>query len=252
MRIRSALVVYSFPGCPTLKQIAKVLQERGIRSRYIYRTKTTKKMFNADLVITEGGDGTFLRATHFAKDTPILSVNCDREKNEGFYSRADRFNFQERIDRMLAGTHKITNLWRLEATIDKRKILELAVNEIFIGDRNVHHTAKYWLFGELQKSSGVIVAAPAGTNAWYKSAGGKPIPITEKKFGYIVREPYRGRLYNPKKLQGVLTQKDKLTVHSGMHDGMLVIDGVSKEYKFDAGSKATIRLSRRPLHFVEF
>jgi NAD+ kinase len=254
MKLKRVLVVHSIPGCPTLKVVRQTLDKYGINYTVIHRKFLNQRFFsNKDLVIVEGGDGTFLRTSHFVHDrTPMLGVNCDVKRNEGFFMTANRANFETRLRAIIVGRHKIRKLQRLEARLNNKVLPELAVNEVFVGDKNVHHTAHYWLEGEYQKSSGVIVAAPSGTHAWFKSAGGRQLPVTSKKFAYLVREPYLGRLSNAKHLQKVLNSRATVRIKSDIHEGILVVDGVSKEYEFCSGDRLLIRMSNKPLNVTIF
>ena len=40
---------------------------------------------NKDIIIIAGGDGTFLRASHFNKNLPMLGINPDPKRKEGFF-----------------------------------------------------------------------------------------------------------------------------------------------------------------------
>ncbi|MFH1181632.1 MAG: hypothetical protein V1702_01615, partial [Candidatus Woesearchaeota archaeon] len=154
------------------------------------------------------------------------------------------------------GKHKITELARLEGTFKSCNDRLLAVNEIFVGSSQPHHTSRYILQvgskKEFQKSSGVIVATPAGSHAWAKSAGAKPLPLNSKKFIYIVREPYVGRLSKPKLTFGILGAKQKIKVVSQIHNGIAVADSSNKAHKFRDGDVIEIRKSNQPLRMVDF
>lgn len=254
MELNKTLLVHSLWGCKTTKHVKSVLNKHKIACKVVHRSVVAKADFSgADLVFAVGGDGTLLRACHFILDkTPVMGINCNLNVNEGFFMRANKQNFKERLALLVKGRHKILSLSRLKVQLNKQPIKELALNEVFLGDRRIHHTSRYWLGSEYQKSSGVIVAAPAGTHAWYRTAGGKPLPLTSKRFAYIVREPYRGRLVNPRHTHGILRQNQKLAIKSDIFDGILVLDGVSRAYKFCCKDRAVVSISDRPLSLVSF
>ncbi|HEY9871423.1 MAG TPA: NAD(+)/NADH kinase, partial [Candidatus Obscuribacterales bacterium] len=53
----------------TLEQIQKELSERGIEYRAVARVDLTTFVTDVDLVISVGGDGTFLDASHYVHAT---------------------------------------------------------------------------------------------------------------------------------------------------------------------------------------
>ena len=254
MTPKEVLLVHSLKGCKTTAIVGSILDKHDIDHMVIHRDHLQKRLFKGkDLVIVVGGDGTFLRATHLIKDnTPILGVNCDVTKNEGFFTRANRDNFEKKLKLIIAGKHKITLLQRLSTKLNSKQMAILALNDIFLGERKAYRVSRYWLNSEFHKSSGVIVSAPAGTHAWYRSAGGRPRPINSHEFAFLVREPYTGRLVKPIKTHGILSQKDILTIRSDCSDGIIVFDSISKEFSFRRDDVVKIAISDKPIHFVEF
>jgi NAD+ kinase len=61
-----------------IKYCQEILQQRPVDWEPIFRNNLSQPICNVDLVITVGGDGTLLQASHFMDDTvPILGVNSD-------------------------------------------------------------------------------------------------------------------------------------------------------------------------------
>lgn len=61
-----------------IKYCQEILQQRPVDWEPIFRNNLSQPIHNVDLVITVGGDGTLLQASHFMDDTvPILGVNSD-------------------------------------------------------------------------------------------------------------------------------------------------------------------------------
>jgi hypothetical protein len=61
-----------------IKYCQLILQQRPVDWEPIFRNNLAQPIRNVDLVITVGGDGTLLQASHFMDDTvPILGVNSD-------------------------------------------------------------------------------------------------------------------------------------------------------------------------------
>lgn len=253
MKLKNALVVYTTPTTgeykSALDRVISALKKYKIGFRLANRDKLSKAQFEGrGLVIAVGGDGTFLRAAHFVGKQLLFGVNADTKNKEGFFMKSDRNDFEAKLGRIIRGEIRIRNLPRLEARINSKKIGTFALNEFFIGARKSYHAAKYIVQvggkKERQKSSGILVTTPSGSYAWAKSCCNKTLPLNSKKYQFVVREPYEGRVFRGYKLKrGLLGKNQKISIISEMLDGVLVADSVSKEYILKRGSKATIRLS---------
>lgn len=263
MKINNILVVYAHPKNNTEKSTLKIVKNAfkkyKINYNFVHRGKLSEKLFqNKDLIIAVGGDGTFLRASHFIFDkTLILGVNSDPKYKEGFFMSTSKNDFEKKFKKLLTGNYKIKKLQRLEAYINNKKIPELALNEFYIASEKPYHTARYFLIvkgkKERQKSSGILISTPAGSNAWIKSAGGKILSLESNKFEYLVREPYCGRISAKYSfVNGILNKNEKIEITFEMGNGILITDSLSKEYKFRVGQKVTVKLSEKALYFVSF
>ncbi len=62
------------------------------------------------LVVVVGGDGTFLKASQLNRDVPVIGINQNPEKKEGFFMQANPGNFKEKIDLFLQGKAKSIKL----------------------------------------------------------------------------------------------------------------------------------------------
>ncbi|MBW2975871.1 NAD(+)/NADH kinase [Candidatus Woesearchaeota archaeon] len=263
MKLENILVVYTAPQSAaersTLGTVKRILKKYRINCRLAHRHKLDKKLFkNRDLVIAVGGDGTFLRASHFIFDrTPVFGVNSDPKHKEGFFMASEKDDFEAKLKKILSGNCKAKKLQRLEARINNKTVPELALNEFYIASKKPYHTAVYTLDisgrRERQKSSGILVSAAAGSRAWIKSAGGKILPLESDKFEYLVREPYCGRVSIKCGLvNGILRKNENISAVFEFGKGILIADSLSKEYAFKAGQKVTVRLSKKPLYYISF
>ena len=138
MKIKNILVVYTKPKNvmekQTLQVVETTLKKYNINYTISKRERLNEKLFqNKELVIAVGGDGTFLRASHFIFDkTPILGVNSDPKCKEGFFMVATRKDFNRKFSKIANNEFKIKKLNRLEAYLNNKKIPELALNEFYI------------------------------------------------------------------------------------------------------------------------
>lgn len=263
MKLKNIIVVYANPETRedrlTLSRVRSVLGKLKINFSFVERNKLKKPYFkNKDLVITVGGDGTFLKASHFLKNKHIIfGVNSDIKMKEGFFLAANRKDFETKISKIVRGRFKLKKLARLEASINNKKIPELALNEFYIGSDKEYIASRYYIkingSKERHKSSGILVATPAGSYAWIKSCGGKKLKLGSRKFEYVIREPYEGSLSGKYKLKkGILNKGQKIALISDMKKGMLIVDSLGKEYFFNKKDKVEVKLSNKDLNVIFF
>lgn len=260
MKLKNVLVAYTTPKTKkqklTLSAVGRALKKYSIGCRLVNRDRLNIGMFrNKDLVVAVGGDGTFLRAAHFIGSQLLFGVNSDAKNKEGFFMKSNKNNFEAKLKKIISNSAKTRKLMRLEALINGRRIDTLALNEYFIGSRKSYHAAKYTIQAngkkERHKSSGVLAATPVGSYAWAKSCCRKTLPLDSKKFQFVVREPYEGKVFKNYKLKyGLLGSNQKITIISEMLDGILMADSVGKEYKFKNGSRAVIKISNNYLNAI--
>ena len=232
------------------------IRVNAINVKYLER----KYFENIDLAVTIGGDGTFIRTSHLLKFyTPILGINSDPEHSEG--ALLVRYEDLEKIlSDSLYGETKLNKIDRIQTIRNGTLLEEFAINEVYIGTEKQFTTARYVIDyrgnREEHRSSGILVVTPSGSHSWYKSAGGKPFGNgdgngdDDKKLKFIVREPYFGKIYNPKILNGEILLCEKIVFYSRRYDdGIIAIDSY-KVYPFNIGDTVEIKMSDIPLRVV--
>ena len=235
----------------TFEEVHRVLKQNKVDYKFYHREKLNEINFDIfELAIIIGGDGTFLRASHFITNTLILGINSDVNKKEGFFMQTNRKKFVRDFELILDGKYKIKKSLRLECKINDKKLPDFCLNEVYIGSKQPYHMSRYNLrvkgINENQKSSGLLISTPSGSNAWVKSAGGK---VIDKGFEYFIREPYDGKLMVHKLKQGLLKNDEKVIVKSMMKNGIIVIDSLSEEYEFNQGDKLVVNVGK-PLNYI--
>lgn len=263
MNLKKALVVYTKPVTKednlTYNTVREVLQKEKLKALFIEKDSLQKKHFtNKDIVFSLGGDGTFLKAAHFLESSvPIFGINSDIHMKEGFFLKSDRRDFGKNVGRLLEGKYRILPLARLEASINRKKLPDLALNEFYIGSEREYITSRYYIkvgkIEERQKSSGIIIATPAGTYAWIRSCGGKKLRLTARKFEYAVREPYKGKIAKRYRLQrGILKEGAVIAITSDMCRGLIVADSMGSTHYFSKNDRIVIQLSKHPINAIFF
>ncbi len=254
MKPRHILVVHYQPHS-VLGQMRRLIKQHGLSARYVARDKLTDRdTKGCDLVISIGGDGTFLSVARRVRDALMLGVNPAPEKKEGFLTRATPETLGERLGQILEDRFAVLNLTRLAPMLDG-KALPLALNEVFVADKDPHQMSYYRLKvedrDEFQKSSGVLVATSTGSHGWLRSAGGIPMPMISRGFQWHVRDPFSGRLLKPLLTTGTLDEGEMIAVKSLMDSGIVVVDS-TRCSSFKKGSVLTITTSERRLRFADF
>ncbi|KAF6029574.1 NADK2 [Bugula neritina] len=91
-----------------MSHVESQLQNRGIRTKVVSRANYSgESLKGADLIISAGGDGTFLLGASkiTTPDLPLLGVNTDPERSEGYLCLPRKYslNFGKALDKLLSG-----------------------------------------------------------------------------------------------------------------------------------------------------
>ncbi|MFH1071928.1 MAG: hypothetical protein V1743_00700 [Nanoarchaeota archaeon] len=238
----------------TLARVEQALKKKGLAYKKIWRGAIIKDI-HADLVICVGGDGTLLNASHFLKKGELFLVNSDPGQSESFYSSCTKDDFEKKLGLYLTGRLHKTKIHRLEIILDNKELKEFALNDLLIAHCNPAVISRYSIkvgtVKEEQKSSGIWIAAPGGTTAAIQSAGGRPLPITARKFEYLVRELYHGK-NRLRLVNGILNEGEELSLTSKMRKGKIFIDGRYVWYDFPLFSTVQVRLAKEPITVLGF
>lgn len=185
----------------------------------------------SNLVITLGGDGTFLRAgrlTHkYSK--PILGVNLGEL---GFLAEATLDSLQQDLKSLVNGKYDISSRMTLEGEIlrkDKKEaiVVEPALNDAVIGKRALSRIIDLETYIDDEYittycADGIIVATPTGSTAYTLSAGG---PIVYPGSQVLLVVPICPHMLNHRPLVVPASSKIKIKLGKGAKDVLLTVDG---------------------------
>lgn len=204
------------------------------------------------LVISLGGDGTLLHASHHVGgDVRLLGINSSPEYSVGhmcFVKRNDILHTLERVLDNQNGTKWVQRL-RVECLIEgSSSSLPLALNDVLLCNKHPAATSRYRLSvqhaskdksfeqSEHQVSSGVWVATAGGSTAAVSSYGFAPVPITSHDIFVATREPYTPHGERLKMSKFSIDGREKsLSFFSQMRQGLVCVDGPDfcKQIGFD-------------------
>ena len=236
----------------TLQRILRVLRERELKVRLSSRS-IRPAGFAADLVISVGGDGTFLEAARGVKGELLLGVNSDPQRSAGNFCAADAWNFEKLLDRTLEGKARIRKLRRLGLRLNGSRLPIEVLNDVLVTHERSAAMSRYWVrvgkVREDQRSSGLWAATAAGSTGAIRSAGGRKLPLESRNVQYLPREPYRPRGVRYRLAGGTVRTGTAFRIGSLM-PGMICADGEHRAFSFRYGDVLEIFWTGRPLRCV--
>ena len=187
--------------------------------------------FQADMVISLGGDGTFLKAASRvgAKGVPILGINTGRL---GFLADISPEEMEETLDEIYNNHYKIEERSVLQLHCNNERLMQspYALNEIAVLKRDSSsmisiHTAINGAPLTTYQADGLIIATPTGSTAYSLSVGG-PIIVPHSKT--IAITPVAPHSLNMRPIVICDDWEITLDVESRSHNFLVAIDGRSE------------------------
>ena len=180
-----------------LDRMFKVLKERSIDAWEADRDAPDKaiaaQLMQTSLVVTLGGDGTFLAGARLAapRGIPILGVNLGRL---GFLTELESEQLEDGLTRFLEGAYRIEERTMLQVALtrkDRTVIKAIGLNEVVVdhsGDARmlrVEIDVGGQAVGVID-ADGVMIATATGSTAYALASGG---PILEPTLRDLVLVP---------------------------------------------------------------
>lgn len=159
-----------------------------LRLEYDIAGIITGNDFDVDIVVSIGGDGTFLRTTSAIgkKDIPILGINAGRL---GFLADVGEEDLETTFSDVFSGNYRLEHRSQLQLSTTHRDYqgFNYALNEIAILKQDtasmitVHaHINDEYLTS--YEADGLIIATPTGSTAYAMSVGGPVMTPTASNF----------------------------------------------------------------------
>lgn len=232
----------------TVREVEAALAAVGAETVFVHRTGEPFDATGLDLVITVGGDGTLLSASHHVDDVPVLAINSAPSHSVGFFCGAKRGEALKAIASAMRGTLRRTVLTRMQVSVNGQIRAARVLNDALFCHASPAATSRYTIrlgdVEEQQKSSGFWVGPAAGSTAAQRSAGGRVLPLTSKQLQLVVREPYTPHSESYKLHHALIPPGDKLIVRSKIHDARIFFDG--PENQVDLGFGDLIEFTQAP------
>lgn len=207
-----------------------------------------------DVVLSMGGDGTFLRAAYLSRDcgVPLLGVNLGRL---GFLSEVEASDLKNAVWRIVTGQYDVeermtltvqirdadgvlvATSWALnEASVERTAPQRLVVFEVRVGEVTFAHIP----------ADAVICATPTGSTAYAFSAGG---PILSPRVDAILLVPVAPHSLFSRTL--VVDPRETLSVRcSRRDDGCVVTCDGHQTLTVPSGGWVRVGRGERPVRLV--
>lgn len=237
-----------------LEYVKQVLKQKGFAYRACFRDDLSNSLFDVDLVVTVGGDGTVLDASHFVGSQPIFGVNSNPNSSVGSLCVADQSLLIERLDAYLAGKIIAQSVARIEVKLNGQKLEVCALNDILIANACPAAMTRY----EIQvaskrathKNSGLWISTACGSTGAAASAGGLVQKIEDSRLQWVCREPYFVAQPLPGLMTGFLKAGQTIQIRSLMQEGRIYIDGPHIDQVFREGMELDLTLARSHLNLI--
>ncbi len=238
----------------TLARVLQHLEKLGARVITLSRPHAEFDASGAHLVITVGGDGTLLAASHNVFGPPIIGVNSSPKHSVGYFCAANPKNLLKTLERAIDGSLPSVCLTRMQVEIDGRLLSRRVLNEALYSHVIPAATSRYILQcrrgKEEQHSSGFWIGPAAGSTGAQRSAGGRVLALASKQLQLIVREPYTPPGCTLRLKRVVVRHGESVQVQSKMDDAALFLDGPYKRMEVFLGDTVVFRASDEPLRVL--
>jgi NAD+ kinase len=203
-----------------------------------------------DLVVSVGGDGTFLRAAHVAAraDCPVLGVKVGRM---GFLTEVEPPDAEKLVRRVLDGSARIEERLAVTAQPEGGGFApQWALNEVMVEKGARHRLVRLvvsvdGVYVATFSADGVIVATPTGSTAYSFSARG---PIVSPTVDCMVLTPIAAHMVFDRSFVIDATQRVTIEV-VGEEMGLVSADG-REALELPVGSRLLIGAADRRARLV--
>jgi NAD+ kinase len=253
----------------TIDEVRRALSELGAEATWHDRAPGFRVEGPCDLVVTVGGDGTLLAASHgIPPGVPLLGVNSAPSHSVGFFCAARKGEVRESLAAALEGSLRRVELTRMRVELNGRSLHERVLNEALFCHASPAATSRYILrlrerssgdrgpggrsgsqtiAEEDQKSSGLWVGPAAGSTAAQRSAGGRIMPLSSRRLQYVVREPYQADAHPLRMTLGLIEEGMELVLKSQMRQARIFLDGDRIMHEVAIGDAVTMSRSNEAL-----
>jgi NAD+ kinase len=203
-----------------------------------------------DAVLTVGGDGTLLTASHKVLDSCMMVGVRSSRSSVGYLCAYDGAMLDRLVANFCDGQITATAVARIRAVVRPagggvQRSSAPVLNDFLYSNTNPAATTRYRLrlndAVEDQKSSGIWISTATGSSAVISAAGGERVSHTDRRAQYKVREPFTGGKIKPKRTWGFFDPvQDVFEIENRCERAFLALDGQHGEVPLKLGDLARI------------
>ena len=235
------------------EDFAGLLKEKYAYAPAFRRTfnRTSWVSGEADMLLSIGGDGTFLDSVEYVKETatPVLGVNSGRL---GFLANVKADEIESAVQCIVSGNYFLEERDMLELEVDGVLMegFDFALNEVGVLKAATSSLLRIHAYiGEVYLTTywadGLVVATPTGSTAYSLSGGG---PIVSPDCRNIILTPICPHNLSMLRLVVTNTARITLQVESRSEDFVLSLD--SRIRKMEDSHRLTILAGTHKLKVV--
>src|SRR5574344_1208047 len=207
-----------------------------------YTKLISGNVFDADFVISMGGDGTCLKAASHVgnKGIPILGINMGRL---GFLADVSPNEIEQSFDALYTGDYTVEDrsVIKVESDGDSFEGYPCALNDVALLKRDNASmiSIRVTIGGEYlttYMADGLVISTPTGSTAYSLSIGG---PIIVPQSGILSLTPVAPHSLNMRPIVISDDREITMSVESRSHNFLVAIDGRSETCKEDSTLKIT-------------
>lgn len=238
----------------TLDLVLRELDQLGVDVRLIESPSERFSPRGASLVVTVGGDGTLLAASHRIGTQPLLGVNSSPEHSIGYFCAGHSENVHALLPQALEQLLPCVALTRMKVVVNDRLRSSRVLNETLFSHSIPAAVSRYILeysgHKEEQRSSGFWIGTAAGSTGAIRSAGGRVLPFGSSKLELVVREPYTsfGAATTMRRL--IIAAGEEVVVRTKMDRAVLFLDGPFRRILLGLGDVVRFSSSEEKLNVL--
>lgn len=262
MRIGLVSNPYKDPGYQVLYQVADAIAKLGADpifqipedGRIVDDAAMESCFINCDVIISMGGDGTFLNAVHgnSHENIPILGMNLG---SLGFMAEVQRDEIRPALNRIISGDYKVEERMMLDVCSRNRLGEEtfrgFALNEVLLSRGGNARIVPIELtldgqYIELISCDGLMISTPTGSTGYAMAAGG---PIVHPSMFLMQITPVSPHSLHNRTYIVPASSEVKLNLRQYPYPAILTADG-REEIPFEDTDEVTIKQSSRNLKLI--
>ena len=211
---------------------------------------------NPDIIITVGGDGTFLKTLHeydsIRDNATFFIVNTG---HLGYFSNFHKDNVDAMIDRINNLKYEVAEYTLLDYKIEagNEEIKGTALNEVTIINPTRTLMLDVYMDGELLehfRGTGICLSTPAGSTAYNKSLGGAVVDGSLEAFQMTEIAAINSKVYHTLSSPLILSKKHAIQLKSeGKSTIWITVD--SKSLNIKNFQSLTVTLSDRKIKYCK-